>query len=518
MKNSVQILWLILKREILPAGEGKGLLQYIFYRIPMFYLPIIGIGLLLVIVSYTGLCLVGAEQNVENQINGFKTNPFTALYGKNPGSFYIKACERQDKNFYNLTCWQNVFSHEVKGLSDFPSQTPLFSRIKPISWVDLKVEMKNKNHLPYQRGLGLTIYGEYADQPFIQKIKADIIKGNKDEIEEGIVVSLKGLDAFGWRHYDEYPDFLLVKLHNDEIEDNEKYIPLRVFVVEQLPYQFLYLLSMNQLQLLETKYYERKIEGFEVIFLNGGGVQSKLIEIQKAMPVKSEILTTLIDGKEGARIMLDKPFSRIDIMNRLYKAKLYDRNVKLLMGDNNERLPVSYQGAIFHLNFQLPTNITWAKKHIYAIQNFMEKKGITIEGELIEILSEMMDIQNNFRSLKKLFFGLLLCMFFILLLFCGVVLHTRIYRIGIKLMIGTLDWVIVTTYFFLSIFLITFSFAFAVGIAKVFIPMDLSLSLWSSSVIKLYGLLLLITIISFTAPIKFFLHFYQPTEMISYRA
>ncbi len=70
MKKWFKILWLICRREIFPARDGTGWKQSV-YQLLVFYLPILGIALLLILVSYSGLCLIGLEQRVKQDLEEF---------------------------------------------------------------------------------------------------------------------------------------------------------------------------------------------------------------------------------------------------------------------------------------------------------------------------------------------------------------------------------------------------------------------------------------------------------------
>lgn len=516
-KSCILTLKLLLKSELFPAGDGKGIIQYLVYRIPMFYLPVWGIGFLLIIISYIGLCLISAEQNIADKIEGIKNNPFTSFFGTYPSAFYIEECD--SINYYNLTCWQKVQTDEIRGFSELDNVGKIFSSVKPVSPVAIKVKTKENMSLPFQKGLGLPLSGVLIDNLLIDKIKAEVVYGNVDKIEESIIVSTKGLEIFGWHYFEnaKYPDFLSIKIHDRDGYYNNEYIPLPVIVVNNLPYNVLYIISDKQFQLFQSGYYDEEIEGFDLrkivstFALNAN-------DFKNIFPDLSEIYPTIIDKNEGVRIILNKPNKRSKIINKLFEKNIYNNQTNLFLGDYVlNTLPV-YKAAIFHLNFNALPETTWEKNQVFAIQEFMESKGVHVVGEFVEILSSIFEIQNNLGSLKKGFLGLLICTFLTLMIFCTVIFHNKMHKIGIHLMLGIDELIISLAYFILSILLISFSFLSSLILAYFFVPMGFTLVFASVAVLKLFSSLLLITVVSFLFPITYFLYMYEPSEIIAYKS
>jgi hypothetical protein len=543
MKSWFKIIWLIFKREIVPASDGVGLKQLlrefhemisallkrrrrnsalpmgilficksIVYRMLIFYLPILGITFLLILVSYSGLCLVGAGQGLERRFEEFKTSPFTALFGK--AGFYLS--EKGDDSYFNLYRWMNISVKEVFPSSEFPDGK-LFSSVKPFSKVyGLTVRNKDGAYLPDHPGMALHLQGEYADEPFIMKIKEIIIKGDfPDETEQGIIVSVEGMKRFGYK--ENYPDFLWIKL--SELKDIGKKdiecIPLRVCVVEKLPCQFLYVLSINQYRLLNTEYYHLNISGFDIIFANDWS-QSESEEIKKILPVRKISGPFTTEGKKYISVNLSEEISRIDILKKLEEKKLLNKNMNLKMGLPHYDLPKNYNAAIFHLNFQVMSNIT--KEYIYAIQNYMDSKGIAVEGELVELLSEMIHTQNNLKNLQGLFDKGLFGIGLVLFLFFAVIIHNRIHRIGTIRMLGVSDRVFVEVYFLVGLSLVAFAFIAASVLICIYRPADLETVSLNLSVLKLFVEMLCIAELGFVIPVLLFLGLFRPSEMIAYRS
>jgi len=520
MRKHIEILWLIFKREILPSSDGTGFKQWVTYRLPFFYSPILGIIFLLTLVSYAGLCLIGAEQNLERRLESFRSSSFSALFGK--GYFYIpEKSEDGGDNFSNLCRWMEITVDEIPNLSHrskLPEEKKVFSNVKPFSWIYLNIRIDNGNtqeHLLFQRGMGLPLYGEYADEPLIMEIKDKdgIVKGNfPDRSEEGIIVSVEGMKRFGWQRKEEYPDFLWVKLSSNRSLKEDKDIPLRLCVVKKLPYQFSYILSMKQLNLLKTKYYYDEIRQFELGLINGYS-QIILNEAKKSLPLISDISKPYLKGTtDTVRIKLKEPVKRIDILE-----KILNKDTELFMGSYTYDLK-KFKGAIFHLNFEVKENFIWNKEHIYAIQNFMDINRVTVEGELVELLSEMMNTQKNLKKLQYLFRNIPPVIGIILLLFFTVVLHSRMNRLGIKRILGTPDSILVLVYFFMGLFLITVNFFASLFLINyVYNPIGLEVII-NSSVFNLFFKIFLYTELGFLIPVLYFLLSFQPSEMIAYKS
>ena len=75
MKKWFAAIWLICKRELFPAQDGAGR-KHFLYQQAVFNLPMIGIGLLLLLVAYSGLCLVGFEQSVQQDMKEVTSSPY----------------------------------------------------------------------------------------------------------------------------------------------------------------------------------------------------------------------------------------------------------------------------------------------------------------------------------------------------------------------------------------------------------------------------------------------------------
>ncbi|MCP4157882.1 MAG: hypothetical protein GY757_59785 [bacterium] len=251
MKKWYKVLWIIFHREIFPARDGSGW-KHFFYQLLVFDLPILGIALLLVLVSYSGLCLIGAEQGLERRIEEFKTSPFTALFAK--GYFFApRQGEEEQGNYADLNRWMNVSITEIFTLSQVPESVnhhKLFSNVKPFSWIHLDIATQNGEHLPFQQGMGLPVQGEHADQPLIEEIRKRLYdEYQTDGVLEGIIVSAEGMKRFGWYSREQYPNFLWVRLSGNDPKNQEKYIPFNLRVVDKLPYQFHYIIPIEQLWL-----------------------------------------------------------------------------------------------------------------------------------------------------------------------------------------------------------------------------------------------------------------------------
>ncbi len=520
MMNWLKAFRIIIQREIYPARDGSRW-KYFFYQLFVFDLPIMGIALLLVLVSYSGLCLIGAEQGLERRMEEFKASPFTALFAK--GYFYLPSKgEKEQDNYFNLRRWINVNIAETFSSSQVPEilgKHRLFGSVKPFSWIYLDIRMKNGEHLPFQQGMGLPIQGEHADQPLIQEIENRLYKDYQNEKGlGGIIVSVEGMKRFGWHRMDNYPDLLWIRLSGNDPQKQEKYIPIHLSVVDKLPYQFHYILPIDQLYRLKNRYYYDPTKQFDITFLNKESFPEPE-QIKKVLPTETQISTLLKGGKETFRILLPKPLPRIDILKNFADKNILGKHTVLFMGTFDTGYYVkSYKGAIFHLNFQLPGGFTWNKEHIYTIQNFMDRNGVKVEGEVVELLSEILNTQENLRNLQGLFKKGLLVILMILLFFFAVVLHTRMHRIGIKRMLGYPDWVITGSYVFVGVFLVIITFGIAIFILHYMyspIKADISLNL---SLITLFFEVLTITEIGFLVPVLYYLHSLQPAEMMTFRS
>ncbi len=523
MNKTFNTLWLLLKREIVPSGDnteingyGQRLKQWLTYHIPFFYSPIIGIVLLLALVSYAGLCIIGSEQEVKNRFEHFRTSSFTALFGK--GLFFIQDRKNIDYDrFIFINRWMELTVQDIPDLmniSDISGEKKIFSSVKPFSWIHLTIKMKG-SHVgrEFQKGMGLPLYGNYADEALIDEIKksGEIIKGVfSDRSEEGIIVSVDGMKRYDYYKKEEYPDFLWVKLSSNRKVNEDKFIPLRLCVVKKLPYQFHYIISMRQLNLLKNKYYYKETNRFELGF-NGSDHNSILDQITEQLPV-SDISNLYKKGTvDTVSVNLKNKVKLIEIL----KIAI-NHNARVFLNTERHTSEKKFKGAIFHLNFEIKENFIWNKEQIYTIQNFMDMKDVKVEGELIELLSEMMNTQENLQKLQFLFIIIPVIMSFILLLFFIVVLHSRMHRIGILRVFGTSDYMIMTAFCLGGLFLMSTTYPVSLFVLNyIYSPMELQVSV-DRQVFKLFLGMFICTEFGLLMPVLYFLRTFQPSEMVSY--
>jgi hypothetical protein len=520
MRTWISILIMVLGRDIVPAGDGTGWRQWKSSRFLVSLLPVMGVFLLLFVISFIGLCIAAADQQLESRLTELRASPYMALFGET--FLYSEEWDRENPiDTHNLGKWENITIDNIFPPGEIPldiKETPLFSGIFPYSWIYLDIKRKDGEHLAFQKGMVLPFVGDNVDEGLIAEIKNKLEKGNlPDGTGEGVILSRKGLVDFGWKKEDEYPPFLWVSISRHSSEKEEE-IPLRVLgLAARLPYQVSYVISMKQLKLLNGNYYYDKVPDFHLGFLDGYS-HEKLRDIKKKLPRDCKIDEPFRKGAvDAVSIALGETWSRLEIIKK-FRVPRYDK-IKLWMGSprSSTTYGENYKGAVFHLNPLLFDHFWGRQDFLSKVQEFMERNNVDVRGELIQALQESLNDQKNLGKLRKLFQWGLLAIGLILLVLFSMVLHTRKHLIGTLRMFGIPEIQFILIYLVEGFCFVIIAFAFAVVTLILFTPFGLQISPWSMTSIGLLAKIFIFAELGFILPAIYFLKALQPAEMVSYR-
>ena len=538
MKRKIAMLILMVKREMFPASDDSKSGFRKFERWCLFNAPIIGIWLLLVLITLCGLLFLEFRQRVKHELNEFETSPINGLFATvRVGIIVKKPGEKQDIGNFDLQKWVELTIDDIpfkhlpaslrrKGLKTFDS-------IKPFSQIYLDIEDNNHEELLYREVMGLLLPNDpmlrnvqndewrekLIDMPLLQKVQEQLLAGySSEKAFDGILASVEGMKKLGWPPDQAYPNTLMVKFSTDSEKNQKKAIPLRLAVVKKLPYVH-YMVSMHQLRHLQHGYYYQKMANVDIAFEHEPRPEECKTIGKDLLPVSETTISPIIvGGKPTIRIELPEPLSPVEIFERFSSKKYYFSEMSFRIATNhdqqggqfNENNYVDvYTGAIFHLNFKLPYHFLWHSESLDTIQQYFSEHQIEVVGEFVELYAEMLKSQQNLKEIQYIFTVAIILIVFILPLIFWVVIQTRMFRIGVKRMIGYPDNVIIAAYAILGFILVASAFIIPV------MPMAFSLN-WGG--VGLLGIgMLILTEIGILLPVCYYLYLFQPAEMLSFQ-
>ena len=523
MKREIVILALMVKREIFPASDNydKGLKRGL--RLLLFNAPMIGLGLLLLLVTICGLLFLGFQQRVTQKLGEFANNPSIGLFAKARSSF-VKLKPNDDENQsirYNLRDWENLTVDKV-----FDDTLPttlrgekLFSDVKPFSEIQLTFQTQNGQTLPYRDVMGLLTPNDpmlnyydtkeqerMIDNQLLEKVSTSLRNGSFD----GIIVSKEGMELLGWFQKQTYPKTLKVKRDNNA---QSQFISMPLEVVEQLPYVH-YMLSMKQLRRIEKGEYNKEMTSITILFNEEPTPQQResIKNALKALEVKQDGMNgnNMSDMKWRYIVTLSTAMPLSTVSNTLSDQTPLFSEIRYNEIDSTNGIN-DYKGAIFHLDFALPAHLLWQTGRITQIRQYFEKKQVYVASGFFELYDETLKLGNTLKNIQRFFWLAVGLIGLILPLIFWVVIQTRMFRIGVKRMVGYSDSMIMAAYAIVGLLLVTCAFAVPTMLCAV----ALSLS-WAEIALLGIGMLLL-TEAGILMPVGYYLYALQPAEMLSFQ-
>ncbi|MEN8220110.1 MAG: ABC transporter permease [Pseudomonadota bacterium] len=369
--------------------------------------------------------------------------------------------------------------------------------------------------------MALAFEGEDSDTALLREIEKHTKTHwqiPQDNSIEGIIISERALRELGWTPQNK-PHFLWVHLTSETQKKYRQDVPLKILaVVEKLPYQRPYVMSLGQYARLKTRIYHKPIKGgFDIGYpdkLKDYEKEKQLIE--KKLPPRSTVYGPNKSGEMTIlRITLKQPISWLDVITKFVVPTPQKRLITVPITDRMWDA-IHYKGGIFHLNQKVLENQTLAKKLPRTLQEFMEEKNVRVRGELIQALQEAFQDQGNLAKMRNLFKAGTILLLGILLVFFSIVLHTRLNRIGILRMLGVPKIAFVITYILSALFFVALAFILASTLLFFIMPTEITSYLYSVDTIILLASISSFAILGMLLPTLYFLRQLPPSEMLSY--
>lgn len=292
-------------------------------------------------------------------------------------------------------------------------------------------------------------------------------------------------------------------------------IPLPVVaIVKELPYQSNYVISMRQLVLLKSGFYQESINRFQIISKNGWN-EARIKKFKQKLPSGSKVGDPFVKGGfETLFVILDQKIPRVSIIKKLWMP--HHQNIELWLGKQPDPgHDQYYTGAILPVN-PILMDYYWDKDLLLRVQEFMENKSVKIHAEVIPYLQENYRNQENMTKMSNFFDAGVGALALILLVFFSVVLHTRRHRIGVLRILGMPDLQFVHIYTLEALIFVSFAFISAV-IIFLLNPFGFSLNILSLPNLKMFLEITFSAVMGAVLPTFYFLKTLQPAEMVAYR-
>lgn len=436
MKRTGFITAILIERDLLPAPTGRGLRQWISYRLLSALLPTIGMYLFLLLVALGGLGITTQHHQLQTELEALRASPYNAIFAE--GQFFRERERvRPEDRGHQLSSWKELSPDDLSGQARVDGEeTPLFRAIYPLAWAHLELTLADGEDYPDQRGLALESQGSEADTSLLRELAKAQPKQDKtlEEQPMGMIISTKALKKYG---YDKPPAKLRVKTRNAE-----QSIELAVRVAERLPYQIDYVLSMEQWRRLKTGYYDATISDFT---LRLPAAQQE--HLGGRQPLQSQV-TYLRPYEEGDMVvragLLDTPMTRADILSAFQNWPVLRRGLDL--GQHEEGKQPLLNGAVMHLNYSLLDREhikPRAEQIVLGLREALSERQVKVHGGLLESVLQGLASQYGYQRNQKVFKTAFTALIILLFLFFAVVLHTRMHRIGVMRMLGVADKILI---------------------------------------------------------------------------
>lgn len=515
MKHGLIILW----RDIYPASGATSLRQR-FSDLGISLLPSIGILCVLMVVAFIGLFMLSAQQNLETRLAEIKTSPYMAMFGE--GFLYIEDRASSHDTKTDLSYWQRLRIGNIPDLSRHTEQhlidNSVFEDLFPFGWAYLDIQRRDKERLSSIWGMVLPFSDEdIADHSLLEEIQKHLVGKNvslPDEEAPCIILSERFLKRLGYSHIKEKPEDLWVSLSQEH-----DWIPLKILVAKRLPYQFSYVLSLEQSRRFETGYYYRKLDNFQIC---GPEWKENRLKQFKTLLYSNLPVDTIDEpfprgSKEVLQIWLKNELELKEIMEHTPLKSFQGLYLDLPSRMDEER-GEDFSGAIFHLNPVLHEITDLGEELFFIIQEFMKTKGIDVRGELLYALLENQRDKVHLSRLKGIYWWCLFSTGILITIFFSLVLHTRMHRIGTLRMLGVKDGEIIGVNVVEGLVFVVVSFALAVILFAILkYMMEFDLKLVSSGTFLILVSMMIVAEIGIVLPSLFFLRKLQPAEMVTYR-
>ena len=514
----------LLYRDILPASSPGHHWRSKLSNTMVSLLPTCGLLFLLTIIAFIGLFILSAKKELDTQIYQVQNSPYMALFAE--GFIYMPQHNNSSSsdNKKELSFWQNL---KLKHIREYAHNVPkaylnhtIFEKNKifPFDWAKLFIKRKDGETLAYQKGMVLPFSGVQKDGALLNEIKKNLIHPFHQlptPSEPYIILSEKALKKFRFNLDHITSDYLYITQNDDN-----PFIPFKILVARYLPYQFQYILSMEQWRRLDHRYYQKKIKEITIYATDLDNEQTqKTIHnlLQQHFPIQT-IGDPFISGdNEALNVTLKTPLQRTEIIQKSIHSDLKDITVDL--GSRHENEPgVSFSGAIFHINPVLHENNIFSEEFLYTLQEFMAKEQVKVRGELLQALQEIRKSQQYLTQLQQFFQIFKLLMICVIMIFFAMVLHTKMHRIGTLRMLGVSDMKILAIYATEAILFVCFSLLLGLCIYISFQTLQNNqVNILTWDLIDVMRDMVIAAEIGLVAPSLFFLKKFVPAEMVVFR-
>jgi hypothetical protein len=512
----IKLIWTLLKRDFVPANDGR---KSLLHKLTFYFLPTIGVLMLLIVIAFIGLWLAAEEQSIEHNLKEAKESPYMAIFAE--GYLYNQNMDTtRAGSDYNPERWKALKLKELflLNLSDSVKETSVFKGVYPFSTAYLNIKTKNGQHMDAKKGMAIDfINPENRNDGLIEKIKDDAGDDwtwrNIYDVN-GIIASKSMMELLGWTSGD-MPKYLWVR--TSRYDDKE--IPLKLTVVKRLPY-YDYILPMQEWRRLESRFYYKKAKHFDIGFPSGYIEEEKNL-IKEKLPKESKISSPFIKGDiDTIRIELpaNHNWTKADVIEAMQIG--YEKKREVSVGESGGGADIEkFGGAILYLNPDILSEDMFKLGLLQNLKKLLEKHdSLKVRGELIQILEKAWEDQQHLERIMDFFSITYMAISGILILFFSLVLHTRLHRIGVLKMIGLPNFLFLMVYFIEALIFVIIAFGLANAGFQIFKPEGLQFNILRVQTFDILKRMIISSEFGFLLPSLWFLSRLRPAEMVSYRS
>lgn len=517
LRHNAKLVWRLLVRENWPAGDGD------HRKLPFYLLPPLGSLFLLLLIALGGLWIVTEEHLLRERMDRVANSPYMAIFIE--GYMYRSEDGRED-DAHNPGYWRNMTLDAI--LPDFAGsplgQTPVFESVSVYSDGFLSFLNSRNQQVSGFKGLVLDFVNpQRRNERLLDGLRKDSGGGWRwpdFQKVNGVLVSSQLMERLGYSK--PWPRYL--KLQQDDFGNNDAQanVPFPVVVLDQLPYRQ-FIIPRRIYNRLESGFYAQKVKRVRVLLFSDKATSTQVLEsLRKAFPGPESTVEGLqgYGGLYSTWLNFVEPMRRMDILADFASLPRSIGQV-YFDGDGEPGELSRYRGAMLYLNPHLVLKKSVQGRLIPALRKFIgQQVDQQVHGEILEVLSTTLSIQALLERISGLFTFAAIALALILALYNAVVLHSRVYRIGVLREQGASARLFVMVFAIQSLLFTLLAFSLALLIHIGFSPRGITAGQLMSTpaVYGLLGGLSLAAMVGYVAPAILYINLMEPSEMVSYRA
>ncbi len=517
LQNKVNLILLLLFRENWPAGDGD------FRKLPFYLFQQLGSLFLLLLIASVGLWIVNQEHVLRDRLTEIANSPYMAIfiegymYGTEGGSGH-GSDPHEPAYWRNLTL--DTLVHDTTGLP--LGKEHVFESVSVYSDGYLSfLDRENRQRSGF-KGLVLDFVNtERRNERLLNGLHVAAGESWKwDDIRNvnGIIMSSQLMKSLGFAK--PWPNSLKLQKDNYGNSDPRINVSFPLVVLDDLPYRK-FIIPRRIYNRLGSGFYSETAESVRVFFFTEEASSAKALEqlgkefpqaITEGLQRYSDLYCTWLSYPSPGK-------RRMDILDDF--SSLPPSTGQVYFDGDGEPAELSrYSGAMLYLNRRLMLMGKVQARLIPALSGFINQQvDQQVHSEILEILNTTLSNQAMLQRLSGLLKTAAFALAVILALYNAVVLHSRIYRIGVLREQGASARLFVMVLIIQSLIFTVLAFGLALLIHGLYSQgMTVSQLMGTPEAYKLLVGLSVAAVVGHVVPAIVHINLMEPSEMVSYRA